>query len=39
MNISLNNLTTEDAVYDALDMDPQKGDSIDFNQVKENMKR
>ena len=38
MNISLNNLTTEDAVYDALDMDPQKGDSIDFNQVKDNMK-
>lgn len=38
MNISLNNLTTEDAVYDALDMDPQKGDSIDFNQVKENMR-
>lgn len=38
MNISLNNLTTEDAVYDALNMEPQKGDSFDFNQVKENMK-
>lgn len=38
MNISLNNLKTEDDVYDALGIVPQNGDSINFNQVKENMK-